>query len=71
MELADRIVDLIARKPGLTERQMAIELYGDKGVQQQVNSTCRKLLKEGLVQRVGLGGGRQPFTYKIRGAKNA
>lgn len=71
MTLKDRIVDLVARQPGLTEKQIAADLYGDEGVQQRVNSACRALIKEGLIRRLGLGRSGQPFTYRLQGVKNA
>jgi hypothetical protein len=33
------------------------------GYQQRVNSTCRRLFREGHLERHGTGGPGHPFTY--------
>jgi hypothetical protein len=63
MTVADDIERLVFRKPGLTEAELANNLFGSGGYQQRVNSTCRRLLKEGRVVRYGSGGPGDPFTY--------
>jgi hypothetical protein len=38
-------------------------MFGRMGYQQRVNSTCRRLFREGRVERHGTGGPGHPFTY--------
>jgi hypothetical protein len=61
--LADHLEQLVWRRPGLTELALAKSMFGRMGYQQQVNSTCRHLFKEGRVERHGTGGPGHPFTY--------
>jgi len=63
MVLADDIDLLVFRKPGLTELGLAKSLFGRTGYQQRVNSTRRRLVREGRVERRGTGGHGHPFTY--------
>ena len=63
MTLADDILSLVTRKPGLTEAEIAKHLFGRLGYQQRVNSTCRRLFREGHLERHGTGGPGHPFTY--------
>ena len=67
MTLADDILSLVTRKPGLTEAEIAKHLFGRFGYQQRVNSTCRRLIREYRVERRGNGGGPgHPFSYHER-----
>lgn len=61
----ERVEALIRHKPGLTEAEMATELFGSDGYQQRVNSTCRRLIRKGRVRREGLGGRGDPFRYLL------
>ena len=63
MSTKDDIELLVARKPGLTEIEIATELFGGDAYQQKVNSQCRLLINEGRVERRGRGGNGDPFTY--------
>lgn len=63
MSIADSILDLVERRPGLTEVQLAEELFGGGSHQQRVNATCRRLVAEGQLERRGKGGRTEPFTY--------
>lgn len=63
MTVADRIQDLVARRPGLTEAQIAEKLFGASGYQQRVNSTCRRLVRQGRLERRGNGYQADPYTY--------
>jgi hypothetical protein len=63
MTVADDIYSLVVRRHGLTELEIARELFGGDGYQQQVNLPCRQLIDEGRIQRRGQGGPREPFTY--------
>jgi hypothetical protein len=63
MALADDIDLLVSRRPGLTELALAKSMFGRMGYQQRVNSTCRRLFREGRVERHGTGGPGHPFTY--------
>jgi hypothetical protein len=66
-DISNRLLDLIERRPGMTELEMARELFGRNGVQQSVNPVCRLLLGLGLVERQGVGGPGDPFTYRATG----
>ena len=66
MTLADDILSLVTRKPGLTEAEIAKHLFGRLGYQQRVNSTCRRLVREYRVERRGNGGPGHPFSYHER-----
>ena len=63
MTLADDILPLVTRKPGLTEAEIAKYLFGRLGYQQRVNSTCRGLIREHRIERRGNGGPGHPFSY--------
>ena len=60
----DMIIDVIRRKPNLSEAQIADEIFPNP-YQQRVNPICRALLKEGLVKRSGRGGPYDPYTYTL------
>ena len=61
--LDQQLVDLIETREGLTERELAMAIFGPDGRQQNVNPTCRRLLSQGLVERRGEGGPREPYRY--------
>ncbi len=71
MALADDIEELVRQRPGLTEAQLADELFEGNGYQQRVNSTCRRLIKQGRVERRGKGYQAEPFTYHVGRGSNA
>lgn len=60
-----RIKERIAERPGLTESELALAIFGMKGYQQRVNSTCRLLIARGEIERRGDGGQTDPFTYHL------
>jgi hypothetical protein len=62
----DRALNIIKRRPGLTELEIAKAMYGQSAVQQDVNPECRFLVKLGLVERLGVGGKGDPFTYRVK-----
>ena len=51
MTLAERIIDLLKRRPGLSDRKISDELFGVDEPQQPVNSACRDLEKKGILIR--------------------
>jgi predicted transcriptional regulator len=63
-DISNRLLELIERRPGMTELEIARELFGPSAVQQSINSDCRLLVSLGLVQRMGVGGPGDPFTYR-------
>jgi hypothetical protein len=66
MTVADDILYEVKRKSGLTEAELAGLIFGRRaGYQQRVNSTCRRLIEEGRIERQGNGGATEPFTYRI------
>ncbi len=64
-----RIVERVTERPGLTEAELAHALFGMEGYQQRVNSTCRRLIERGEVERRGSGGASDPFTYHLPRAR--
>jgi hypothetical protein len=64
VDISNRLLDLIESRPGMTELEMARELFGASAVQQSVNSDCGLLVGLGLVERRGVGGRGDPFTYR-------
>ena len=65
MALIDELEALIAKRPGLTEAELAEAIYGPDAYQQKVNSTCRRLLKTGRVERTGAGWS-DPYRYRLK-----
>jgi len=63
MAVADEIEALVRKRPGMTEAELAEALFGQDGYQQRVNSTCRRLVKQGRVHRRGGGYQSDPFRY--------
>jgi hypothetical protein len=61
-----RIVELIRRRPGMTELEIAKAIYGPSALQPQVNQYCRKLVQGGHIERRGSGGHTDPFVYHAR-----
>lgn len=60
------LLDLIRKREGLTERELAKAIFGPDGYQQQVNQVCRSLCSQGLVERRGAGGTRDPYRYYLK-----
>ena len=65
MALIDELQALIAKRPGLTEAELAEALYGPDAYQQRVSSTCRRLIKLGKVERTGAGYS-DPYRYRAK-----
>ena len=61
-----RILEQIRKRPGMTELELAKFIYGPSAQQPQVNSHCRNLRDQGLVERRGGGGAEEPFMYYPR-----
>jgi hypothetical protein len=66
MALADDILSLVARIPGLIGVEIAKHLFGSLGYQQRVNSTCRRLIREYRIERRGNGGPRTAVSTQMR-----
>ena len=65
MTVADDILAEVKRKPGLTESELAVNIFGRKNAyQQRVNQACRMLVSEHKLVRQGKGGASDPFTYR-------
>jgi predicted transcriptional regulator len=60
----NKVLELICKRPGMTEREIAKALYGKDAVQQMVNPDCRMLVSLGLVERGGVGGPGDPYVYR-------
>jgi hypothetical protein len=71
MGVREDVEACIARRPGLTEAEIAEVVLGRGARQQQVNPSCRELTLMGRVERRGYGGPGDPFRYfpKSSGAK--
>lgn len=66
MTVADDILEEVRRKGGHTEADLAALIFGrSNAYQQRVNSTCRRLVKEGKIIRKGEGGQNDPFRYYL------
>jgi hypothetical protein len=66
MTVADDIVDEVRRKSGHTEADLAALIFGRQNAyQQRVNSTCRKLVADGVLVRHGNGGSSDPYRYSL------
>lgn len=61
--IANHILELVKRRPRMTELEIAKAIHGPGAVQQQVNQHCRALLKSGQLERRGSGGPSDPYTY--------
>lgn len=62
-DISRKITELVKRRPGMTELEIARAIYGPSAVQQQVNQQCRALVRAGVMERRGGGGATDPFTY--------
>jgi hypothetical protein len=60
---AQRVMDFVKGRPGMTELQIAKSIYGSSAIQQQVNADCRLLVERGQIERRGAGGPADPFIY--------
>lgn len=56
MTLAERIVELLKQKPGLSDRQITDRLFGIGKPQQPVNIACRNLAERGILSRQSIHG---------------
>jgi len=65
MTVVDDILAEVKRKSGLTEKDLAVIIFGRKNAyQQRVNQGCRMLVAQGKIIREGKGGVADPFTYR-------
>ncbi len=55
LTLAEKIVELLKSKPGLSDRKITDELFGSGKPQQPVNNVCRQLEKAGILIRKKTG----------------
>jgi len=63
MTIAERIMAVVAHRPGLTEAELADALFGRAGYQARVSQVCRSLVRQGRIERRGRGGLPHPFRY--------
>lgn len=61
--VATKIVELVRRRPGMTELEIAKAIHGPSAVQQHINQDCRILVVRGFIQRRGAGGRADPYVY--------
>jgi hypothetical protein len=59
-----RILDVVEQRSGMTELEIAKAVFGPSAVQQDVNRECRTLVSLGMVERLGVGGPGDPYTYR-------
>jgi hypothetical protein len=67
MTIAEDIETLVTRRPGLTEAEIAAELFGPAGSQQRVSRACARLMRSCRIERSGRGGRSDPFRYFAKG----
>ena len=58
MTLEDRVLNLLSTTPGLSDREITDQLFGEDALQQPVNSVCRDLESNGLIIRDKTPGGK-------------
>jgi len=61
--MADAIVALIARQPGLTAVQISQTLFANECECERIDLMCRRLIAEGRIKRCGAGTIASPFAY--------
>jgi hypothetical protein len=71
MTVADKVEALMSRCPGLTEFEIAAALFGDATNLHRVSTPCRRLIKNGQIERSGRGGRNDPFRYFPKGLLTA
>jgi hypothetical protein len=60
---ADALLDIIERHVGYSAIELAHIIKGPLAAQPQVNSELHRLMRRGLVERRGIGGGNLPYRY--------
>lgn len=59
----DRVLALIRQRPGISQDQIACELYGNRGFLALVRRECNALVADGLVRVDGYGVRGRPYVY--------
>lgn len=67
MTVADQIVALLRRQPGLTETELAQALFPDGAHRQRINASCQALVGARRLVRQGMGGNGAPYRYHLAG----
>ena len=66
MALIDDIINEVRKEPGLTAREIAVNIFGRRHpYTQQVNNKCRDLVDADRLERRGKGLAHDPFTYYL------
>jgi hypothetical protein len=66
MSMADDIMGEVAKNPGLTVREITVNIFRRRQpFQQMVRQECRHLVDAGRLERRGRGGYGDPFKYYI------
>jgi hypothetical protein len=69
MALADDIISVLRKKPGLTAMEITLTIFGRRYPHAYlVRYRCRQLVDAGRLERRGKGGQDDPFTYCLPGA---
>ncbi len=63
--VAERIIAEVGRRAGQSEAGLAKSIFSVAAYQQRVNSTCRRLISEGILERRGSGGRADPYRYYL------
>ena len=63
MTIQESIVHFVRQWPGRTQREIAIGLCGERGIQQRVNQYCALLVARGRIVQQGAGGQSDPYRY--------
>ena len=71
MAIADDIEALVTHRPGLTEAEIAVALFGAAGYPARVARVRINLMKSRRIERSGLGGRSDPFRYFPQGSLTA
>jgi hypothetical protein len=66
MDHAEQVLAELKRRPGQTAIELARNIIGPTAVQPEINGVCAKLMKRGLIERKGIGGGNNPYRYYLK-----
>lgn len=51
MSLANTIIEIIRRRPGISDRELSESIFGKRERAQQINGECRHLVNLGRLER--------------------
>jgi hypothetical protein len=66
MTIADDIMNELRQNPGLTAREITVNIFARRHpYNRKVNIECRRLVEAGRLERRGNGRQGDPFTYYL------